>query len=213
MTRYRSLPKLQSWALGRFTELHQVVRPMVLPLTRDERLSAAHVAIEAGTSWAHLMRSYYLASATRCWMAHGLPVTGSSACRRCDDALGSAIVHFKPHLAGGSPPWSYRDEPNWIDPSTVAALLDHFNFSNASDFRSALSAGQGLHERLFRYRNFVAHRNRRTALNVRKLAAESNVGSSLDPLEIPFQRRIGGSQPLICDWIDDMWAIAALLPV
>ncbi len=212
MNRASSLHRLQSWALLRFEELHQLASPLSLPLSKRDQERLGHVAIEATNTWAALMRSYWLCAASPGWRQDGSRVRLSTPLGSHDRAMTFAVHRFRPSLRGQSGPWSPRDEPDWLDPATVSTLLHDSGADIEGGFQAAVSLGGTARQDLLTYRNFVAHRNRATALKVRRLCPDLTRAGSIDPLEIGLQHGRGRPQGLVLDWLDDLRTMCALLP-
>jgi hypothetical protein len=182
------------------------------PFSHDDALVASLLLIEVANTWQSFMRRYFLTSAVGGLLAFGGAVSGSGMSRSGSEALDRAVLFNRPNAVKSARGWDYRDEPNWMDPTIVSRTLHHLNLSNASGFTSAMSAGSGSYDRLYSCRNFVAHRNRGTALKVRQLARNEGVRHNLDPLELPHLPGRARPQSLVCDWLDELIAIVELVP-
>lgn len=182
------------------------------PLDAADRQVATYVLIELVTSWQNFLRQYCLASTAGGWLSDGSRVTGPTTARSIGDALDLVVPLFKPSATKSATGWTHRDEPNWLDPRTTSSALMLLDLSNAAGFASALSAGSGIHDRVATCRNFVAHRNRGTAIKVRRLAREFGIVDEADPEELPFLRSPGRPQNLVSDWLEELIAIVELVP-
>ena len=133
--------------------------------------------------------------------------------RTVEGALDDAIRFFKkPGVTMPANGWVARDEPNWRDPNIVSRAMTSRSLSVTAGFLSAMSLGTGSYQRLFTYRNYVAHRNRDTALKVRRLAHDAGISATADPHELPYFRLPGRPQYLLGDWLDELEAIARTVP-
>jgi hypothetical protein len=171
-----------------------------------------YITLEAANTWASFLRAYYLASATGAWLEDGSRVTGHGRTMRVERALTSAVRTIDPSLSGHTGPWAHREEPNWLDPGIVLKLLIAHGLSNAGGFQNALAAGTGAHKRLLTFRNFVAHRGRRTALAVREMTRQLGIRANVDPIELPFHRAPRRPVPLFTDWLVELRAVIQLSP-
>lgn len=208
----RSLARVVRWAELRYGDFEQSADRLAPPFGRAEHDCVRYLAIEAANTWAVFLRTYYLASATGAWMKDGSRVSGAGRTARVEAALTDAVHFVNPKLATRSGPWAHSEEPNWLDPAIVGRLLAAHELSNATGFNLALGAGTRANERLLTFRNFVAHRDRRTALKVRDLARHSGIRASGDPMELPFHRLPKRPVSAFTDWIAELRAIIELCP-
>jgi hypothetical protein len=212
VNRARSLARLVEWADGKFAQFEFAAGQVVRPLGRADVDRVRYITLEAANTWASFLRTYYLASATGAWLGDGSRVTGHGRTMRVDRALTSAVHTIDPSLSARTGPWTHRDEPNWLDPGIVLKLLIAHGLSNAAGFRNALGAGTGAHQRLLTFRNFVAHRGRRSALAVRDMTRKLGVRANSDPIELPFYRAPRRPVPLFTEWLVELRAIIQLSP-
>jgi hypothetical protein len=199
----------RSWVL--LSSLQQVSQALHPPLIASDRIVATHLLIEVANTWHVFMRRYYLASAVGGYLVSGARVSGGVA-GSIEGALDSAVLFFRPHLSKSGAEWGHREEPDWLDPVVVSRALANLSLSNSPGFSAAMSAGSGVHERVLTCRNFVGHRNRRTALKVRGIARGAGILSNADPVELPHLPAPGRPQSLLADWIDELMAIIELVP-
>ncbi len=171
-----------------------------------------YVAIEAANAWSALLRTYYLASATGAWLENGNRVTGPNTSGSVAEVLTRAVHHQRPSLTTKSGPWKPWQEPNWVDPNTVNTLLHVEQLSNAQGFLAAMGPAKGSNERLQTFRNFVAHRGRKSALKVRDLARQAGLLVSGDPLELLFHRAPKRPVSVFTEWIIELRSVVELLP-
>lgn len=212
MNRAVSIYRVQTWAIRRFDTLHSQAYPLRPSLTPNEERILSLVAIESANTWAALMRSYWLAASIHRWRRDGTQVKISASIRSFEDAITFAVHTTKPRLRVSTGPWKKRDEPDWLDPATVSTLLRAAGADIEGGFHAAISLGSTARQDLSTYRNFVAHRNRDTALKVRNLCPDPSLKRSTSPLEIALLRGPGRPQPLVLDWIDDLRTMCSLLP-
>lgn len=110
-------------------------------------------------------------------------------------------------------PWSGRDEPSWHDSSIFLRLINAAGCSNAFGVNAAFSIGSQALPHLTTSRNFAAHRGEETAKKLRRLSTHYRLPPPPDPFELVVSRAAGRPQSVLEDWIDDLQAIALLLPV
>lgn len=171
----------------------------------------AFVSLETQTCWATFLRSYYLGSCVGGYTRSGGRVSGHLEAS-VEDALVHAVTEFSRNPASRATVVNHRTEPNWTNPATVAKLLEGKGMSNYPGFRRALGLSAGRHEEFSTYRNFVAHRNRDTALKVHSLAARRGIHGYGDPLEVGFHVARRPSKVLFLDWIDRFIAVSSEVP-
>lgn len=212
-TRAKSIAIMRNWGIASLTELRgRLNRLDPLPLNESGRHLVEAVALETLNCWINLMRGYCLTAVSGGYREDGSRLPKISKARTGTRALTVAIHAQKPNLQARVGPWTYRDEPDWGDASIVAKILFDLNCPVAADFGAAVSLGSSARPDLATFRNYVAHRNRGTALKVRDLAIRYSVDPSLEPLAIPLQIQRLRTQPIMMDWLDDLLTMAELLP-
>lgn len=212
MNRVRSLRRLVAWADRRFAEFEHLSTQPAKPFGRAEMDLVRYMTIEAANTWGLFLRTYFLASATGAWLADGSRIVGAGRSMRVERALTSAVQTIDPGARGRRGPWSHRDEPNWLDPGIILRLLQSHGLSNATGFQNALAAGTGANERLLTFRNFVAHRGRRSALAVRRMTRSLGVLVAADPIELPFHNAPKRPVSLFTEWVIELRSIVQLSP-
>ena len=212
MNRCVSLARLVRWATCRFVEFEGVADSLVPPFDVNNRHVVRYITLEASNTWASLLRTYYLASATGARLENGDRVTGPSISRDIAKALTRSVHVISPALHARQGPWAHHQEPNWLDPIIVHRLMQAEQLSNAQGFFTALGAGTGANQHLLTFRNFVAHRGRVTALKVRNRVRSSGLMCAADPIELPFYRAPKRPISIFTTWIVEMRSIVELLP-
>ncbi len=210
--RTRSLARVVQWADMQLAQYEGMADHLSPPMSGADMDVARFLAIESANTWAGFMRAYFLASATRAWLADGSRVSGPGTVKRVEAAVTSAVHYFQPHLTAQQGPWSYADEPNWLDPAIVSRLLHGLGLSNAQGFTNALGAGTRANERLSTFRNFVAHRDRGTALKVRRLIESLGIAATGDPMELPFHPIPHRPVSAFSAWVVELRSITQLCP-
>jgi len=208
----RSLPHARRSFLARMSGLRGIAQTLSLPTTSEDRRLSFWVAIESANCWASFLRRYYILSATGARDRGGVRISSNQDLKSEEEAITFAVNILRPRRASAGPPWVARDEPDWLDPGNVSRLLNSLSCSNSAGFNAAVSLGTSARQDLLSYRNFVAHRNRLTALKVRAVAARSSVYQDLDPVDLPLQRTRRSANTLLVDWIGELETMISLSP-
>lgn len=206
------LYRLRAWGIRSMTAARVSVETLRAPLTDRDRAVCALAAVAASNAWRNLLRAYFVCAVNGGRLRGGQRTTTTIVCPNFEDALTFAVHEMRPNHIGRSGPWTHREEPDWSDPGLVASLLVAAGCSIAGDFTTAVSVGSSARQDLATYRNFIAHRNRETALKVRRLGAENGLNDLIPPIDIPLQAARQRPQTLLVDWLDDLWTIVTFLP-
>jgi len=172
---------------------------------RSVEIRLEYVTIEMLNAWVNFIRAYYLSAllgAKRCGLGR---IGVSHIIANENAAIGQAVLFWRPSATprpDGS--WERRDEPTWHDPASVLPICLARGFSNIADLQAAVSTGTRVFRDLPVFRNYYAHRNRRTRKAAVDLAPIYGIASTTRPSEILLARPLGRSQPLILDWLDDL---------
>lgn len=204
-----SVTRRARYLFNQFLDVSQSLRP---PLSDIEEQRSTRLLLETANTWQTLMRKYYLVSATGGYLSSGARVNGPGVMHSINDALDAAVFLFQPRALKPPSGWTHRQEPNWLDPNIVARALANLSLSNYLGFTRALAASTGSYQPIYTCRNFVAHRNRETALKVRSLVRKYGVAPRADPSELPHLPAVGRPQSLISDWIDELIVVVEELP-
>ena len=144
----------------------------------------AFVTIETLNFWVRFARSYYFSCAIGAKRINGTRVTfGEIPDHTTFAALAFAvkISKRKPVL----PPYSWRDEPTWRNPSILLRLFVSGDASNLSELNRAFGVATSVFDQLPKARNFFAHRNFQTKLEVDKLARSLGMRTPQHPMDLP----------------------------
>lgn len=176
---------------------------------RDQLVS--HVCINLQNTWGVFCRAYATSTVlTPIRLSGQTIVLGDPAVKTESDVVAAAMRRFKNRIyKSGS--WTRRDEPAWHDPNTLMLTLQDINVSNLADVRSAFSLGSPVFDDLPVFRNFYAHRSEYTAVKARKIAYKYGIPMLERPTDILCRTAPRASQPVVLDWIDDMWATVQLV--
>lgn len=206
MRRTSCLRGLEKSACKRVRRLRDVAA--VLPVghsIRSVEIHTAYVIIEALNAWVNFVRAYYLSAMLGAKRIGPGRITVNHIFPDENSAIGEAVLHWRPHATAKSDgSWDRREEPTWHDPAFVLPICASQGFSNLADLQAAVSTGTRVFRDLPVFRNYFAHRNRKTREAVVALAAVYGIPSTTRPSEIVLARALGRPQSLILDWLDDL---------
>lgn len=202
----RRLPQLGYAATKRIQSLSNIIgtiRPDT-PIPVQESI-VARVTIDFHNTWTNFCRAFYLSCLLRARKADGSVVTVPAPAINIDDALGRAVLHFRPRATPKSDgSWHRRDEPTWHDVNNLLAIFQAQGVSNISDIQAALSAGYRVFLDLPVFRNYFGHRNQQSIEAARNAGVQNAVPPLDRPSEMLLTRSLGRQQPLLLDWFDDV---------
>jgi hypothetical protein len=193
------LIKLQKTAINKLHRLRHL-------LTNNETESCiTYVTVETLNTWSNFSRSFYLSCTLQPKTVSGIRVTTSLRTTGFNDAIGKAILLFKPSTTPNSQGiWNRRDEPTWHDSSILTRVCTNIGCSNITDISNGLSGGQNFFLHLPVFRNFYGHRNQRTESAARDIATRYGISNTLRPSDILRQFPIGGTSFLLLQWINEI---------
>ena len=176
--------------------------------TRDRLVS--HVCINTQNLWAEFCRAYALSTVYQPVRLGGQSIVlGDPAVTREEEVVAAAVRLCKANVyARGK--WTRRDEPAWHDPNTLLRTLEALQVSNAQELRNAFSLGSSVFEDLPVFRNFYAHRSEYTAVKAGRIAYKYGIPRLEQPTEVLCSSS-ARAQPLIVEWMDDIWITVQLL--
>ena len=181
--------------------------------TADQDLYISHVTINLLNIWSNFVRAYYLSCSFSAKSSNGVKVFPSVKFARSSDAIGRAIVKYRPAATPNSLGiWHRRDEPTWHDPAVLLTLATDVGLSNINQIVAALSLGSRVFNDLPTARNYFGHRNEGTfqaALGISTYYGIPKRGQR--PATLLHTRPLGRPQPLLLEWIDDIQATVELL--
>lgn len=219
----RDLQTLQRSALARAERLHTYMSSAVtqLPTAKPVSLDSAvaFVVIELDNLWVSTARSFFLSVAFCARDGGGSRVRLSKVAKAqsTDEALTYAIRRCRGpnYRRGVSGPWTWRDEPLWWKPHTLLDALDEIGASNYQQVSLAMSASPGAFGHLHTFRNFYAHRSKGTRAEVvsglRNLQFPTTYTATAALMSPTLLNGRVRPQPLVLDWLDDMWNTISLL--
>lgn len=209
MNRQTSLHHVRCWILAYLEEIRPGVSDIGNSSGEEQLERLTFFAIDLHNACRVFLRAYYVASVTGAWLSTGQRATSAPACRHEIDAINFAV---SAKGLKGSGPWRMRDEPAWHDVTMFLRILNLARCSTAPGANAAWSIGTNALEHLTIARNYLAHRNRETALRVRGLNATYKVGRLDRPDELLVSRGRNRPQMVIEDWLDDLEAVVELMP-
>ena len=150
-------------------------RPAALKRLCGSRLvdsTVAFAVMELDNLWAGIARSLFLSAAfcARDGTGNRLNLSKVARARSTDEALTYAIRNYRgaEYKSGSDGPWEWSDEPQWWKPRELLRALDAIGSSNYQQVTNAIDASSGVFPHLHSFRNFYAHRNKRTRSEVVK---------------------------------------------
>ena len=171
----------------------------------------AHVCINMQNSWAEFCRAYTLSVILEPIRLGGsVIILGEAGVKTEHDVMATVMRRFRRRVynRGG---WRRRDEPAWHDPNTLLRTFEDLKASNVGDIRGALSLGSSVFDDLPVFRNFYAHRSEHTAVKARRIADKYGIPRLEHPTEILCRVPLQAAQPVILEWIDDIWVTVRML--
>ena len=172
----------------------------------------AFVVIDTHNLMSLFMRSYCLSSLAGAYTATGRRITNTQSIQGFDSAITFSITTSRPSLRHRGPPWRPTDEPKWHDPKVVVKVLYDAGCSNALGVRNVLSPLPTAITHWTRARNFLAHRNARTAAKVRNLGINYRLGLPRDPLTVLSALNVTGGKMIVEEWFKEVGEIISDLP-
>ena len=217
------LQDLQRAGLARTARLHAYMSSVLIhsatlrPVPVDS--AVAFVIIELDNLWAGMARSFFLSTAfcARDGWGGRIQLSKVPKARSKDEALTYAIRRCRKtkYMSGLNGPWQWFDEPYWWKPHTLLETLDEIGASNYQQVSAAMSAAPSAFAHLHRFRNFYAHRNRGTRSMILGDLRHFQFPTTYTATRALTSPMVGQGtvrpQPLIFDWLDDIWNTISLL--
>lgn len=206
-----SLPDLARASQARLLRLRALAyEATTLSFNVADRL-LTYVVIQAQTEWAEFVRAFLISCVTGGTRKNGTTVTVKMASAR----RASEMMRIAKQIQHGGKktytPKHRRDEPAWHSIKLLVPLVARIGLSNELTITGAVSTGSAVFRGLATVRNFYAHRNadsRALALSeLRTLAVPAYRHPTLSLLAKPA----GSPNPLIVDWVSDLYASVELM--
>lgn len=176
---------------------------------RQIEVPMCRVTIDAHNTWANFARAYFLSVMYGTKRMKGPRVIGGHGLGGLteDLAIEMAIIALDPKKSpriacGGT--WHRREEPTWHDSTKFLNICTALKFPNIVEIRNGLSSGSRVFLDLPVFRNYFAHRNRRTRFAAVSLAPRYGIPPLERPSQILLRRPLNVGQSLILDWLDYM---------
>lgn len=158
------------------------------------------------------MRSYCLSSLMGAYTGSGQRITNARAIRGFESALTFAVTTRRKSLKGKGPPWEHSQEPKWHSPKEVIRVLTDAGCSNARGVSAALSPAPAEISHWTKARNFLAHRNARTAIEVRKVGIHYRLGLPQNPVTVMAALNTTGDKMIVEEWFEETGKVVSALP-
>lgn len=170
-----------------------------------------YVVIQSHTEWAEFIRAFLISCVTGGTRKTGKAVTvGLPSARRPTEMMRIAL-QIQSRGKKNYVPRRRRDEPAWHSVRLLIPLASKIALSNENAITGAVSTGSPVFSSLPTIRHFYAHRNsdsRSLALHeLSTLAIPSYPHPTMSLLAKPA----GASNPIIVEWISDLYASADLM--
>lgn len=152
-------------------------------LTSVECFFVERVLIQLQVEWEHFVRNVVLDSATGRFSNNGgLVVSGLGVTPKNREHAGNVLVSLYKKR---------RFEPDWYLPLEAIKAATKLKVSNATDIATHLGVTPWELDDLRNLRNFVTHRSKRSAIEVRS-SAEVEGNAKVNPARICFTYQAGG---------------------
>jgi len=198
------LVKLQIAAIKRVQRLKRSLSLSSHPSNASE-IYLVNTTIEALNTWNNFSRSFYLSCTLNPKTVNGNKITTTVITANFNDAIGRAIVYFKPsRTPNSSGIWHRRDEPTWHDPNTLLSVCGHIGCSNIINISNGLSGGQTFFSGLPTFRNFYAHKNQQTENAAMQKSPIYSIPATLRPSEALRAFPINETSTLLEKWLDEI---------
>jgi hypothetical protein len=200
------LIKLQNTAINKLHRLKRLLTNTLVTSSNNETESClTYVTVETLNTWSNFSRSFYLSCTLQPKTVSGIRVTTSLSTANFNNAIGIAILLFKPSKTANSLGiWDRRDEPTWHDSHTLTSVCTHIGCSNITNIIDGFSGGQKFYSHLPTFRNFYGHRNQKTEYAARQIAPTYGISATLRPSNILCEFPIGGTSSLLLQWINEI---------
>lgn len=180
-----------------------------VPVSREVDRAVAFATIELLNCWAGFSRSLYFSACFGSRDVRGGRILTTLSLRDVLDAQLFAAQRFtRRRLQRGAV--THRDEPNWLQPSTLITLLDDIGATNLGTVTTALAGKSRVLTDLPSVRNFFGHRGQDTARKAAAVGRNYGMPGHLHPAELCVSFAPGRPQSIIRDWAADLREITKL---
>ncbi len=212
MNRCQSLYKLRTTFDARLDRLERRLSVTASLPAHERDPLVAYVSVEALNAWSQFSKAFYLSCALNARTESKAKVQTTPPGLSMDDAIGRAILLYKPRSMPNSlGQWQRRDEPTWHDPAVLMRVCLNINCSLHSQMQAAFSSGQQVFADLPVFRNFYGHRNRLSSAAAQNLSPRYLLPSNLRPSEILLKAGPRASTSVLIEWLAEMKFTAEFL--
>jgi hypothetical protein len=198
---------LRNRAVSRFSKLAYLARAIRVGQTPGYDEAICYLTIELANTWSLFVREWYIS----CTVLRAVRVSGSAVMTNRGFGHAQDAILFALQVVGpkkfqrvkNQSTLRRRDEPTWLQPSTILVLARTLSLSNESNLTAAMSFPTTAFRDLPSVRNFYAHRSPETAQKVKSIALRYGVGIR-HPNEFAVGRWGSRSQIIVEEWIDDL---------
>lgn len=209
MRAVRDVGDLYTVARRRIIYVESLLPSTRVAVTRDVDRAVAFASIELLNCWAGFSRSLYFSACFGARDASGASISTSVNLRDGLDAQLFAAQRFtRRSLQRGAV--THRDEPNWLQSSTLITLLNDTGASNLATVSTALAGNRRVLTDLPSVRNFFGHRGQDTARKAAGVGRNYGKPAHLHPAELCVSFAPGRPQSIIRDWAADLRDIMKL---
>ena len=199
----RDVADLYIVARRRIVYVESLLPSTRVDVTRDVDRAVAFASIELLNCWAGFSRSLYFSVCFGARDASGGTIATAMDLHDVLDAQLFAAQRFtRRTLQRGAV--THRDEPNWLQPSTLITLLNDIGASNLATVSTALAGNTRVLADLPSVRNFFGHRGQDTARKAAGVGRNYGKPGHLHPAELCVAFAPGRSQSIIRDWAADL---------
>lgn len=206
----RSTRRAYSTSRRRISRLRATLPTGSAGLSEATDRATAFVAIELMNQWVQFSRCLYLSSCRGAFDSAGTRITCTATYKDDNESLRLAANLFKTlHIPPGGYV-TYRDEPNWLEPTNLLKALGNVGASNHSAVAAALSLqGRAIRD-LAPVRNFFGHRGADTAQKVvglRGIITGYAVPAVSHPTEFCLSYEPRASRSILGTWLEEIQII------
>jgi hypothetical protein len=207
--------RLEMSACKRLTKLQNIAASLPssgMPPPPVFEPQICYATIEAANTWSNFSRAFYLSCAFegRCGTSGRIVNTTKGLTHH--EALSKAIQIAKPGLpVPSNGVWHRRDEPAWHDHALLRRTLNNIGCSKVVELDAVASMGSRVLIDLPVFRNYFAHRNVQTERAAKSAAPYNNISATYRPSQILLTVPVGGTFPLLTEWLYDLIFIVQYL--
>jgi hypothetical protein len=213
----RDLRRLQRSAESRLERVRTIAHDAVgQSLRLDADIRVTYCVMETYNCWYAFSRSLFLSSSLGAYDGTGKRVSVTvQRPKTIDDALEHSIRANKPNvLKHNKAPFTWPNEPSWAQADVLLRSLNQVGASNYSVVQLGVGVGPQTLKNLVVFRHFFAHRGQGTLQRTHAALRSAGISAHLHPADaLCAHAMVAGTpsaQPLLLDWIDDVYASVGL---